>query len=104
MYLLTTAGQVDAIEVEPQLVGEHLGGHGLAGAAGAGEQGADAEAACALGGEAPRIMHCGTMADMDRDLPKGLRSAVRARPDPANRQRVRYVAQDRLNACGIARD
>ena len=40
--------EIDAIEIEPQFVGEHFGGHRLAGAAGAGEERADAQSACAF--------------------------------------------------------
>ena len=33
MYLVTTRGEVDAVEVETQIAGEHFRGHGFAGAA-----------------------------------------------------------------------
>ena len=46
-------GQVDAVEVEPQLVGDDLGGHRLAGAARAGEQRADAEPAASSARRSP---------------------------------------------------
>ena len=62
------AGEIDAIEIEPQVAREHLGRHGLAGAARAGEQRADAAAAVELGAEAPALI------DAARDAPPGRRS------------------------------
>jgi hypothetical protein len=37
-------GEIDAVEIEPKMIGDDFGGHRLAGAAVAGEQHADAEA------------------------------------------------------------
>ncbi len=53
-----------------QLVGQHLGRHGLAGAALAREQSGDAEPAVALRGETPAVMHRQAVAQLDRDLPQ----------------------------------
>ncbi len=60
--------QVDAMQVEPQVVGDHLGGHRLAGAAGAGEQCADAQAAADPVGEAPAVVHGVPVSDLVCDL------------------------------------
>ena len=51
-----------------QLVREHFGGHGLAGAALAREQRADAEAAGALSGEAPAVVHREAVPHVSGDL------------------------------------
>src|SRR5262249_28090819 len=57
-------GEVDAEESEMQLLGQHLRGHGLAGAALALEEGGDAEPARVLAGEAPAIMNRQSVADL----------------------------------------
>jgi hypothetical protein len=60
--------QVDAVEVELQGVGQHLGGERLAGAALAGEQRGEAEAAAALGGEAPFFLDLEALAQVGGNL------------------------------------
>src|SRR5262249_14290443 len=58
--------EIDAVEVEPQLLGEDLGGHRLAGPARAREERADAQAARALGPETPRLVDMVAPADVRR--------------------------------------
>ncbi len=57
--------QIDAIQIEPQLVREHLGGHGLARAARTGEQRSDPEAALATCCESPLFVNLRTAAYLD---------------------------------------
>ena len=71
MYLLTTGCEIDPIEIELQLVGEHFGRESLAGAALAGEQRADAESATALAGESPLFVDLDPPTNLRRDLAQG---------------------------------
>src|SRR5205085_9860250 len=64
--------QVDPVEVEAELAGQHLRGHRLPGAARAGEEGADPEAALPLRREAPPLVHLRAVADVDRELAEEL--------------------------------
>ena len=57
MYLLTTADEVDRVQVEAELAGDDLGGHRLAGAGRAGEERGACRALRELAGEAPVGQH-----------------------------------------------
>src|SRR4051794_13192740 len=81
--------EVDPVEVELELEGEHLRGHRLAGAAHALEERAHAEPAQALAREAPRLVHALTAADMGRHLAQDLE--LRRRQDDV------VPARDRLD-------
>ena len=66
-------GEIDAVELEMQLVREHLGRHRLAGAALAGEERRDAQSARALPGKPPPLEDGEPMAQMHRHLPQSER-------------------------------
>src|SRR5262249_13073334 len=66
--LADDAGQVDAIEVELQMVGEDVGGHRLARAGRARKERADAAPSGQARGEAPRLVHLGASGHLVRDL------------------------------------
>ena len=68
MYLLTTPGEVDPVQVEAEVVREHLGGHRLAGPARPGEEHRDPPAARELGPEPPPLVHLEPLADLAGDL------------------------------------
>ena len=70
--------EVDAEEIEAQLVREHLRGGGLARAAGAREEDTDAEAARAAVGEAPAFVDAGALANMQRRCASSARALFRA--------------------------
>ena len=61
-------GEVDAVEIEAQLVREHLGRECLAGAAGSGEERADAQTAPAARGESPGLVDRHAMTGLRRKL------------------------------------
>ena len=66
------ATQIDAVEIERQLVGDHLGRQGLAGAALAVEQRAHAEAAIARSGrQTPGLVDPRAVAELGGDLAQG---------------------------------
>ncbi|MNF84921.1 hypothetical protein D3C84_673020 [compost metagenome] len=69
--------QIDAVEVQPQFIGQHFGGQGLAGAAAAGEQGADTQATVAACGKAPVAIHPGALADLGRQCTQAGQGRVR---------------------------
>ena len=56
MYLLTTVRQVDLVQVQPQLAGDDLGRHGLAGARRPGEEHVQPLAQRQLAVEAPVVV------------------------------------------------
>src|SRR5262249_55209127 len=64
--------QIDAVQVEPELVCKHLGGHRLARAARAREQCAYPEPSRALGCESPLIINFRSPPDMSCDIPQSL--------------------------------
>ena len=96
MYLSDDPGQVDPIQVELEIAREHLGGHGLAGAAGPGEQRGDPAAAPESPAEAPALVHLGAIRHLSRDLAElpeqvvGDHDVVPARD---RRQPLRHVVQ-----------
>ena len=68
--------EVDAIEVEAQVVGDHLGCHGLAGAALARKEGVDAQAAVHLVGKPPFFVDLAALHHLVRDLVQHVRLFV----------------------------
>ena len=63
-----TVGEVDRVQVEPELAGDHLGRHRLAGARVAGEQRRDAAAAPAARAHPPLVEHLVAVPGAQRDL------------------------------------
>src|SRR5262245_44814691 len=66
--LANYASEIDAIEVECEVGGEDLRGHGFAGAAGACEQGRDAAAARQLRAETPALIDPSALAHLPGQL------------------------------------
>ncbi len=68
--LVDHPGQIDAVEVQPQFACDHLGGHGLACAAGAAEQGGDTVAEVGQPLEAPVLEHRPAQPHMRLEVPQ----------------------------------
>ncbi len=95
MYLLTTAGEVDAVEVEAAASrADDLGRHRLAGAAGPGEQARSCRGRALLfGGEAPVVVDSDGAAKVERRSRAGSAAADRAVPGRPSRHRLDPLRQ-----------